>query len=128
MSFASKKQKLNPKSQDVTEKRYLPRWTVNKKVECIEIEADGSYAQRSVTKDLSFCGASIFLFQAPKDNNVGLRIYLNSDQMINVSGQIVWRKSFASGEVVGISFQDVPEDVQRTILNHAFELDTNEVK
>lgn len=106
------------------DKRYFPRWEVNKRVEYIE---EGRAAFQSYTKDLTLGGISVIVFgKIPAVNRVQLRIHLAEKENFEASGRIVWSKLEPADQLLGIVFENISRKAQKLIMRHAFVIN-NEV-
>ena len=101
------------------DKRYFPRWKVNKRVE-YEKER---MTFRSYTKDLSLDGASIVVFSNTSLSHlVQLKIHLTDKDILEIQGRVIWNKPESAFQLFGITFQKPSEKAQALMLTHAFEL------
>ena len=108
------------------EKRYFPRWPVNRRVEYRV--GDEAVLYRSFTKDLTLCGASFFIHTPmPHHQPVRVKVYISQNDHFELDGQVVWSKISPYTKVVGIIFKEVNQNVQELILSHAFELKEDEL-
>ncbi len=104
----------------VYEKRYFPRWSVNKRVELGE---ENGVHFRSHTRDLSLDGVSVFVFSnSPVRNRVQLKIHFANQESFDVVGRIVWSKSEPTHILLGIAFENLSKNAQELIMRRAFEL------
>jgi len=103
-----------------TDKRYWPRWTVNKHVEYIE---KGKTKFLSFAMDLSMDGASVIIFGNPVvRNSITLRIYMENKVNVEARGRVIWNKIKPTHTLFGINFDRLSEEAQKQITYHAFEL------
>lgn len=99
------------------DKRYFPRWKVNKPV--LYREAGGA-TFRSYTKDLSLEGATIMVFgNPPARQRVQLRIYLAEQEDFEVQGRVAWSKLELNHKMLGIIFENLSPKAQKLIMQHA---------
>jgi len=102
------------------DKRYFPRWEVNKRVEYFE---EGGSVFRSYTRDLSLDGVSIIVFHNPPARyRVKLRVHLADKENFEVQGRVTWVKSEPPCKMVGIAFEHLKKKAQALIMRHAFEI------
>jgi c-di-GMP-binding flagellar brake protein YcgR len=103
------------------EKRYLPRWKVaNRVVYQLENE-DKTYESNSC--DISCNGASFVSAQRlPVNGKIKLKIFLSSDNVVSVEGQVVWSKPAEKLNLSGIMFANTSQKAQELILKYAFEI------
>ncbi len=122
--MATKLEREQKKISQVTkeyDKRYFPRWEVNKRVEYRE--EGKTCAFRSYTKDFSLCGASIFVFDNPPLwQRIKLRIYLADKKNFEAHGRVVWSKRESTHKLSGIIFENLSKKAQELIMSHAFAL------
>ena len=108
------------------DQRYLPRWEVCNRVICSLEEKEKIF--QAETKDLSCAGACI---ATPEpiglDQRLRLTIYLTKNQSVTVSGSVIWVKLMQDNHFVGIQFYNTSEEDQSVILEHAFELNRDEL-
>ncbi len=103
------------------DKRYFPRWEVNKRVECYG--KDRGPLVQSFTKDLSLDGASIIVLGHPRvQHQVQLKIYLSNKENFKTRGRVAWAKSEPTHEVLGIVFEHLSKKAFELMMRHAFEL------
>lgn len=104
----------------VYDKRYFPRWEVNKRVEYHE---EGGAAFRSYTRDLSLDGTSIFVLgHPPARQRVQIRIHLADQENLEAQGRVAWAKLEPTHQVFGIVFENLSNKAQELIMRHAFEI------
>lgn len=102
------------------DKRYFPRWEVNKRV---EFESRGGAVLRSYTRDLSLDGASIFVFgDPPEQHRIQLRIYLAEKEGFEARGRVLWVKLEPTHTLFGLAFENLRKKAQELITRHAFEV------
>lgn len=100
------------------DKRYFPRWEVNKRVEYIE--AAGIF--RAYTKDLSLDGASVFIFgEPPARQRVRLKVHLTEENNFEAQCRVAWSKLEPTHIQLGMIFENLSEKAQELILLYAFE-------
>jgi len=102
------------------DKRYFPRWEVNKRVEYNE---EGWIAFRSYTKDLSLAGSSVLVFgNPPARHRVQLRIHLVEKENFEAQGRIAWVRLEPTHALLGIVFENLRRKAQELITRYAFEV------
>ncbi len=106
--------------------RYFPRWEVDEQVFCqFEGEAE---AREGKTRDISCTGACIIGdWQISPHQKIKLTIQLSKKLKISLSAHILWVKAKNNLQEMGVTFYDTPDNVQDSILQHAFELDKEKV-
>lgn len=108
------------------DKRYFPRWEVNKRVEYRE-EGAGT-ASRSYTKDLSLDGVSIYIFgNPPTQQRLQLRIHLADKDNFEAQGRVAWSKVEPTYKLFGVVFENLIPKAQDLIMRHAFELSEDQL-
>ena len=114
-------------SLDDSDQRYLPRWEVSNRV-LYQFDNDNE-PHEGKTKDLSCAGVRIETGEKlVLKKDIKLTIYLSADISVTVNGKVAWTKPSKDHQSeIGITFQNVPEQVQETILQHAFEINREEV-
>ena len=119
-TLLEKEQTKEPVVKKQYDKRYFPRWDVNKRVEYIE---EGRGVFRSYTKDLTLGGTSIIVFgNPPARHYVKLRIHLADKENFEAHGRITWRKLEPTQTLIGIVFENLSQKAQELIMEYAFEL------
>jgi hypothetical protein len=109
--------KINPATRR-RDKRYFPRWEVNKRVEYIEDGGDF----RSYTKDLSLDGTSIFIFgDPPARQSVRLKIHLTEEDNFEARCRVAWSKLGPAQKLFGVVFENLSKKAQELIMRYAFE-------
>lgn len=104
-----------------TDRRYLPRWEVNNRIQ-YQLE-HGVKVNEAQTKDLSCSGMSLVVSEAiPLNQKLKLKIYLSGNTFVDTDGEIVWCRPTVKGNVVGIDFRGITENAKEVILNYAFEV------
>jgi hypothetical protein len=112
-------------SQD-DEKRYLPRWKVRNRVKFAL--TDGGDIDECETFDLSCSGACLRLSRSLiPGQNLRMKIFLDNESAVDVNGHVVWNRIAQEGRYAGVVFDRAPLDVHETILNYAFEVDSEDV-
>jgi c-di-GMP-binding flagellar brake protein YcgR len=102
------------------DKRYWPRWQVNKHVEYMD---QGKEKSLSFTRDLSMDGASIVILGIPVvRESIVLRIHLGNKVNVETQARVVWNKIEQARTLLGIHFDRLSEKAQEQITYHAFEL------
>ena len=122
MSTATMEKKQPVPSLGATDpdKRYFPRWEVNKSVDYSE---NGEAAIWSYTKDLTLDGTSIIVpGDPPVRHYVQLIIHLSSTDHFKARGRVVWRKSEPTRTLIGIIFINLSPKAHALITRCAFEL------
>ena len=114
------------KKPNQSERRYFPRWKVDKEVLYHVGTLPAERAARTI--DLSCRGACI-LSPEPllPTQRVVLSIILNKVKIANVSGHVAWIRHFPKQNEAGISFDDTDEETQNMILEHAFSFQKEDV-
>ena len=104
-----------------TDNRYLPRWEVTNRTQ-YQLE-HGEKVHEAQSKDLSCSGMSLVVSEAiPLNQKVKLKIYLSGNTSVEADGEIVWCRPTVKGNVVGIDFREISENMKQLILNYAFEV------
>lgn len=104
----------------IYDKRYFPRWEVNKRVEYHE---EGGVAFRSYTRDLSLDGTSIFVLgHPPARQRVQIRIHLADQENLEAQGRVAWTNLEPTHQVFGIVFENLSNNAHELIMRHAFEI------
>ncbi len=108
------------------DRRHLPRWKINNRV-LYHLE-DHPQTQVGCLKDLSTAGASIFIDKALQlEDKLKLIIRLSEVRIINIDGRLIWIKEDKNTFLIGVSFYNVSEHCQQLILDHAFELNRQQL-
>ena len=104
------------------DKRYVPRWQVNNRVQFAVDQRDKVH--QGYTKDISCAGACLQLDSHSLliQQKINLTIYLSDTASVQVKGQVAWINPKEDGCDVGVSFCDVSDKVQATLLDYAFEV------
>src|SRR6185436_5130568 len=108
------------------ERRYFPRWKVDKEVlyqlrhETLEKEA------RAL--DMS-CNGACILSNEPllPTQRIILSIFLNKAKVVTVNGRVAWIKHFPKQNEAGICFDAIDEATQNTIMDHFFHAQKKDV-
>lgn len=103
------------------DRRHLPRWKINNRV-LYHLE---NQPQTHVggLKDLSTAGASIYIDKPLQlGNKVKLTIRLSELRIVSVDSRLIWMKEAKNGFLMGVNFYNVSEHCHQLILDHAFEL------
>ena len=109
-----------------TDRRYLPRWEINNRV--LYRLDDHGQTYIGCLKDLSSSGACVHVDQnLPLNQKLNLTIRLSEVRIVNVEGKVVWNDDIKNHHYIGIHFQNVTDHAQQLILDHAFELNHEEV-
>ena len=117
--MAPEKQESN--GVDESDQRYLPRWEVKNRL--LFQSEDYTNPQEGQTKDISCSGACFSTnINLNTRQKIKLTIYLSPHTAVKVNGQVVWTKSHAGENQIGVSFYNIPQKSQDLILEHAFEL------
>ena len=97
-----------------SDKRYLPRWEVNNRIQ-YQLEHDLKVYEAR-TKDLSCAGACLVISEAiPLKQKVKMKIFLSENTTVEAEGKIVWCRPTTRGNIVGIDFCETPEEVKGII-------------
>jgi len=119
-------QSLEHISSSDSELRYFPRWEFDEQVLC-KIEGEAEYREGK-TKDISCAGACIVGdWQITPHQKIKVTIKLSKTAEICLNAHILWVKINNNQREMGITFYDTPDDVQDSILQHAFELNKDKV-
>ena len=104
---------------DQSERRYFPRWKVDKEVIYRLSHLPAEKTARTI--DLSCRGACI-LSSEPllPTQRIALSIILNKAKIAHVNGRVAWIRHFPQQNEAGISFDEIDEETQNMILEHAF--------
>jgi len=106
--------------------RYFPRWEVKDQV-LYQLEGE-TEAREGKTRDISCAGACIVGdWQIAPHQKIKLTIQLSKNTKIRVNAHILWVKVQNNQREMGVTFYDTPDDVQDSILQHAFEVDKKKV-
>lgn len=106
--------------------RYFPRWEVNNRVSYHLEGHKESYEGK--TKDISCAGACIAgNGQVTLHQKIELTLQLNDVTRVKLKGHILWVKIENNQPQMGVTFYDTPDEVQNLILQHAFEVDKEQV-
>ena len=106
---------------DESDQRYLPRWEVKNRL--LFQSEDYTNPQEGQTRDMSCSGVSFSTnLNLNAHQKIKLTIYLSPHTAVKVSGQVIWIKSLAGENQVGVSFFNTSQKTQDLILEHAFEL------
>ena len=109
-----------------TDQRYLPRWEVRNRVTC-HLEKHNKIFDAE-TKDLSCSGVCILTSEPVRlSQRLKLTIYLSKYKSVTVMGTVVWIKPMQGNKLIGVHFYNTTEDAHETILEHAFELNRDEL-
>lgn len=118
-SILEKEQKNSDQLLKEPNKRYFPRWEVNKRV---EFSGTGGAAFQSLTKDLSLDGALILVLgNPPPQNRIKLIIHLTNKDNFEVQGRIVWSKTEPTHKLFGVVFENLSKKANKLLMRHAFE-------
>jgi len=108
------------------ERRYLPRWEVNNRVICRLDSTPEALECRS--RDLSCAGIEIISQQSLQPRQkVNLTICLTETKALDVTGHVVWQRAASVGNISGVVFENVPQEIQDAILKYAFEFKKKDV-
>jgi hypothetical protein len=119
-------QNLEHPSSHEPDLRYFPRWEVKNRV-LYRIEKDDEIHE-GTTKDISCAGACIIGdAKITLHQKIKLTVQLSEGITIKLNGRILWVKSDIDQPEMGVSFYDTPDEIQDSILQHAFELDKGRV-
>jgi len=116
-------------AQSGSDNRYFPRWAVNNRVTYKATTPHSQYHQAQ-TKDLSCSGACILSSHKLSENQkLKLTIELGGGTNIQVVGTIAWIKPAVDNlHQVGVNFYEISDQAQAQILEHAFEVDPNQLR
>jgi c-di-GMP-binding flagellar brake protein YcgR len=108
------------------ERRYLPRWHVDNRVLCRLDNGPETLECRS--RDLSCAGIEIVSQESiPPHQKINLTICLTETKALDVTGHVVWQRPSSSGNVSGVVFENVAQEIQDAILKYAFEFKKKDV-
>jgi c-di-GMP-binding flagellar brake protein YcgR len=108
------------------DQRYFPRWVVAAPI--LYKHQNTAELKNGQTKDLSCCGACVSIDEIlPLNDKIKLTIHLSPAENIEVFGRVVWQQASIDGNRAGISFYNTSDAVQNRILQHAFEIDREEI-
>ena len=117
--LASGGQNSNFKDANGSEKRYLPRWTVNHRV--IYQKENDSVSRECRSKNIHCEGACIDALEMLTSNqNLTLTFFLFDDVAVEVQGKVQWILNNAQQNLIGLQFYNVSQKVQDLILQYAF--------
>jgi len=120
-----KKEQMKTAQGAPSDKRYFPRWEVNRRG---EFQEEKGISFLSFTKDLSMEGASIIALGNPGIcNPIRIRIHLEDKASFEAQGRIVWSKSEPTHKLFGIVFDKLSKKASQLIMHHAFELGNDHV-
>ncbi len=112
---------------DNDERRYFPRWEVNNRI-CYRLEPE-SFSHECRSRDLNCCGACLLTKQSlPPDQKLKMTVYLAEDVCVHVEGKVLWSKPQKNEQyLIGVNFLETSKKIQDLILNHAFEINKNDL-
>jgi len=114
----------NPRIND---KRYLPRWAVRNRV-FYKLEQDPR-TREGHTRDLSCSGARVRTNSSLEPHQkIHMTIRLNEETVVSLHGYIVWLRVIADETEMGVNFINTSPQTQEVILQHAFEVNRDQVK
>lgn len=107
------------KKSNQPERRGLPRWKLDKEVIYRVSHQPNEKTARTI--DLSCRGACI-LSSEPllPTQRIDLSIIIDKLNVARMSGHVAWIRHFPQKNEAGICFDDIDEDTQHMILEHAF--------
>jgi len=80
------------------------------------------------TKDISCAGARIIgNWQISPRQKIKITIQLSKTAKISLNAHILWVKTNNDQQEMGVTFYNTPDEVQDSILQHAFELNKEKV-
>jgi len=122
MSEQGQKQKLS-QGRDM---RYFPRWNVSGRV-LYHVDWDKE-PREGKAKDISCAGACIIGEKYIEPfQKIDLTVYLTEETKIKLNGHVQWVRSHDDSLQMGVIFYDTPDHVQELILQHAFEVDREQM-
>ena len=111
-----------------SDNRYFPRWEVQKNI-LFEVQDRYGEFHSGTTRDLSCSGACLTLPKRITPNQkINLTIFLSENKYVHVQGNIVWVKNSGREVQAGVAFYNTSPLAQDMLLEHAFELNRNELK
>lgn len=121
MNVETAQSRDNPSDQ-----RYFPRWEVNNRV-LYQLE-DQADIMQGKTKDLSCAGACIAVDRPLTNQKIKLTFFLSRNASVDVEGNVLWSLKTDEGDVeIGVAFTEISPQSQDLILQHAFEVNREEV-
>lgn len=106
--------------------RYFPRWEVNNRV-LYRTDGDKELYEGK-TKDISCAGARIVGgTQGSPHQKIKMSVQLSEGTTIRLTARILWVKCDVEKPEMGVIFCDISDDIQDSILQHAFEIDKDKV-
>lgn len=109
-----------------SDQRYFPRWEVNKRV-LYEVERKPD-VNEGQTRDISCTGMCISANEAlTPGNKIKVVLFLTEADVIRLTGEIIWNKSFGKQDQMGISFSNISQKNQELILEHAFDVNRQQL-
>ena len=116
-----------------TDKRYLPRWQSLSPVKYVLNDNAKYFAGR--TQNLNSSGACIeTAFSLEKSTRplipqqkLELIIYLSDMHIVRMTGRVVWASDEDGKIKAGIRFDEVDEETQQMIFEHAFEYNKKDI-
>jgi hypothetical protein len=105
--------------------RYFPRWEVNNRV-LYQFENEYDLHQGR-TRDLSCVGARLRAEAPFETRKISLTIFLSPRISVTVQGRVLWVSGDHGNSEAGITFENVSQEAQDMILQHAFEMDPDSV-
>jgi len=119
-------QNLEHISSANSDSRYFPRWEVDEQVFC-QLEGE-SEVREGKTRDISCAGARIAgNWQISPRQKIKIIIQLSKTAKVSLNAHILWVKTNSDQQEMGVTFYDTPDDIQDSILQHAFELNKEKV-
>jgi len=119
-------QNLEHVSSAGSDSRYFPRWEVDDHVLC-QLEGE-SEALEGRAKDLSCAGACIIGdWQITPSQKVKITIQLSKKTKVELNARILWVRTNSDQREMGVTFYNTSDEVQDSILQHAFELNKEKV-
>ena len=111
-----------------SDNRYFPRWEVQKNV-LYTTENNDQEFHPGLTRDLSCSGVCLSLPKKILPNQkINLTVFLSGNKYIHVQGQVVWVKNASDSIEAGVSFYNTSPLAQEMLLEHAFELNGDDLK
>src|SRR3989338_5627554 len=112
---------------NIQDRRYLPRWDVNSRVTYHREDENIIHECRS--KDLNCTGACIAISETLEPNQKLIMTFFLGDQSqpIHVMGRMIWQRSQAEQNLVGVHFDVIGEKMRDLIYQYAFQFRHDEL-
>jgi len=106
--------------------RYFPRWKIDRRAQYHLMQRLSEKEARAV--DLS-CTGTCIVTQDPllPTQKLEMNLFLNDATALTVRGRVVWVKHFPKLNEAGILFDAIDQKTQDRILDHAFNLNKDDL-